>query len=220
MKKTKKEPVLNWQNLSFVAYASGIEVYHASLFFRDKKNIQKKILDQALDEYRHSRYCYNLAKKNQAMEGISSPTGLINIGGLSRSPFPTKKNEEVLFLSYLYVGKLRAIAFRNRVTKSVSQREVSEVFEVINRDEKNHADGLMRYLSTKNKILVGLSVVWNKLKFAVADMNNAGFISKLRIKIEGFLIKKIFTIFPDSIFETKDSNKNFREAYEARNRLS
>ena len=51
---------LNWQHLGFVEYASGIEVYHASLFFKKDKFIQKRILDHSLDEYRHSNYFYEL----------------------------------------------------------------------------------------------------------------------------------------------------------------
>ena len=59
-KKQKDEIELNWFKLSFTEYASGIEVFHAALFFRNDKNLQKKILDHALDEYRHSQYFYNL----------------------------------------------------------------------------------------------------------------------------------------------------------------
>ena len=41
---------LDWHKLSFTEYASGIEVFHASLFFYKDKNTQKKILLHALDE--------------------------------------------------------------------------------------------------------------------------------------------------------------------------
>ena len=61
---------LNWQHLGFVEYASGIEVYHASLFFKKDKFIQKRILDHSLDEYRHSNYFYELSKKTKARTNI------------------------------------------------------------------------------------------------------------------------------------------------------
>ena len=36
------------------------------------KGLQKKILDHALDEYRHSQYFYNLYKEEGKIEKISS----------------------------------------------------------------------------------------------------------------------------------------------------
>lgn len=218
--KKKQKLILNWQHLSFVEYASGIEVYHAALFFKDKKNIQKKILDHALDEYRHSRYFYNLAKKRGAIEGISSPSGLINIGGLSKSPFPTNRSKEISFCSYLYVGELRAIEFGDSVKENYSNKEILKIFQIIDQDEKNHAKGLMNYLSTKNNTRVKLSIIWHKIKFIFSDRNSFGLISKLKTKTEQFLVKKIFNFFPETIFETKNNNNNFEEAYLNRKRLS
>tara|TARA_B100001093_G_scaffold237257_1_gene227366 strand:+ start:1226 stop:1891 length:666 start_codon:yes stop_codon:yes gene_type:complete len=219
-KKRKQKLILNWQHLSFVEYASGIEVYHASLFFKNKKETQKRILDHALDEYRHSRYFYNLAKEKGVIEGISSPSGLINIGGLSKSPFPTNKSKEISFCSYLYVGELRAIEFGDIVKENYSNKEILKIFKIIDQDEKKHAKGLMNYLSTKNNIQVKLSVIWHKIKFIFSDKKSSGLISKLRTKTEQFLVKKIFHFFPETIFETKDNNNNFEEAYLNRKRLS
>ena len=218
--KKKQKLILNWQHLSFVEYASGIEVYQAALFFKDKKNIQKKILDHALDEYRHSRFFYNLAKKKMAIEGISSPSGLINIGGLSNSPFPAKKSKEISICSYLYVGELRAIKFGDIVKENYSNKEILKIFQIINQDEKNHAQGLKNYLSTKNNTQVKLSIIWYKIKFIFSDRLNFSLISKLKTKTEAFLIKKIFNFFPETMFETKNNNNDFEEAYLNRKRLS
>ena len=211
---------LNWQHLGFVEYASGIEVYHASLFFRKDKFIQKRILDHSLDEYRHSNYFYELSKKKQKREQISTPVGLIEIGGLSKSPFPASKNKIISICSYLYVGELRAIKFGETVNKNYNDNDVLEIFKIIDKDEKNHARGLMNFLKNKNKFTVTLNVFQKKLKFRFSDNKSFGLYAKLKTKAEKFLIKSIFRIFPDSIFETEDLNTNFENIYKNRKRMT
>ena len=71
-KKKQKKIELDWFKLSQTEYASGIEVYHTSLFFKNDKKKQKFILKHALDEYRHSQYFYNLYKASGKVEKIIS----------------------------------------------------------------------------------------------------------------------------------------------------
>jgi len=218
--KKKSTLNLNWRHLSFVEYASGIEVFHAALFFKKEKKLQKKILDHALDEYRHSKYFYDLSKKREDRQQISTSIGLINIGGLSQSPFPAKKNKIIPICSYLYVGELRAIEFGKVVLLNYKDKEIQDVFNIIDKDEKNHATGLMSFLLKKNIFLVKYNIFINKLSFKFSDQKRFGLFSKLKTNAEKFLIKNVFRIFPESIFETKDNNNNFSEAYKNRKRLS
>ena len=217
----KKRPLnLDWQKLSFVEYASGIEVFHASLFFKDEKNLQKRILDHALDEYRHSNYFYALSKKNGRASKISTPHGLISYGGLLKSPFPADKDKIVSICSYLYVGEIRAISFGKTVQSDIKSREILNIFKIIEKDEINHAKGLKNFLS-KNKLLRSkFYILKNKFYFFLSDRSNFGFPAKLKSKAEQFMIRSIFNLFPESIFQLKDNNDDFNEAFKNRGSLS
>ena len=216
----KRSLNLDWQKLSFVEYASGIEVFHASLFFKDEKNLQKRILDHALDEYRHSSYFYALSKKNGRASKISTPHGLISYGGLLKSPFPADKDKIVSICSYLYVGEIRAISFGKTVQSDIKSREILNIFKIIEKDEINHAKGLKNFLS-KNKLLRSkFYILKNKIYFFLSDRSNFGFPAKLKSKAEQFMIRSIFNLFPESIFQLKDNNDDFNDAFKNRGSLS
>ena len=210
---------LNWYKLNFVEYASGIEVFQASLYFRNDKSLQKRILDHALDEYRHSKYFYELALKDGDVARISTPHGLINAGGLDKSPFLKNRNINAL-CTYLYLGEIRAIRFGELVLKNNDNQKIKDIFKIIDLDEHNHARGLKSYLNKRNKYKIIYYFLFYKLRFLLSDRREVKLYSKLRGKIENYIVKKIFNIFPESIFELADNGKDFHSSYKNRKRIS
>ena len=219
-KKKKKEIELNWFNLSFTEYASGIEVFHAALFFKNDKHSQKRTLDHALDEYTHSQYFYSLYKEEGRNEKISSPHALVNFGGLSKSPFPCSKEKLTSICSYLYIGEVRAIEFGKRVRENCKDNKILSIFEIIDIDENNHAAGLKKFLDKQNKFLVFTQVKLSAVKFYFSDRKTAKLVSKLQLKAERFLTKIIFKLFPASIFEINSSSDNFESVFKNKHRMS
>ena len=219
-KRDRKEIELDWFKLSFTEYASGIEVFHAALFFQDDKNSQKRILDHALDEYRHSQYFYNLYKEEGRIEKISSPHALVNYGGLSKSPFPCTKEKLTSICSYLYIGEIRAIEFGKKVKENCKDDNILSIFEIIDKDENNHAAGLKKFLDKQNKFSVFTKVKLSAIKFYFSDRKTAKLVSKLQHKAERFFTRLIFKFFPASIFEINSSSDNFESVFNNKNRMS
>ena len=219
-KKQKDEIELNWFKLSFTEYASGIEVFHAALFFRNDKNLQKKILDHALDEYRHSQYFYNLYKEEGKIEKVSSPHAIVNYGGLSNSPFPCSRDRLTIICSYLYIGEIRAIKFGKKVKENCKDTDVLSIFEIIDKDENNHAAGLKKFLDKQNKFIVFMSIKLSLFKFYFSDRKSSSLITKLQLRAETFFTKLIFKCFPESIFEINSSTNNFESVFNNKNRMS
>ena len=220
LSKKKKEIELDWFKLSFTEYASGIEVFHAALFFKNDKNSQKRILDHALDEYRHSQYFYNLHKEEGKIEKISSPHALVNYGGLSKSPFPCSKEKLTSICSYLYIGEIRAIEFGKKVKENCKDDNILSIFEIIDKDENNHAAGLKKFLDKQNKFSVFTKVKLSAIKFYFSDRKTAKLVSKLQHKAERFFTRLIFKFFPASIFEVNSSSDNFESVFNNKNRMS
>ena len=220
LSKKKKEIELDWFKLSFTEYASGIEVYHAALFFKNDKNSQKRILDHALDEYRHSQYFYNLYKEEGKIEKVSSPHAIVNYGGLSNSPFPCSRDRLTIICSYLYIGEIRAIEFGKKVKENCKDTDVLSIFEIIDKDENNHATGLKRFLDKQNKFIVFLNIKLSLFKFYFSDRKSSSLITKLQLKAETFFTRLIFKYFPESIFEIKSSTNNFESVFNNKNRMS
>ena len=219
-KRDRKEIELDWFKLSFTEYASGIEVFHAALFFQDDKNSQKRILDHALDEYRHSQYFYNLYKEEGRIEKISSPHALVNYGGLSKSPFPCTKEKLTSICSYLYIGEIRAIEFGKKVKENCKDDNILSIFEIIDNDENNHAAGLKKFLDKQNKFSVFTKVKLSAIKFYFSDRKTAKLVFKLQHKAERFFTRLIFKFFPASIFEINSSSDNFESVFNNKNRMS
>ena len=216
----KKAIELNWFKLSFTEYASGIEVFHAALFFQNDKKSQKRILDHALDEYRHSQYFFNLYKEEGKIEKISSPHAIVNYGGLSKSPFPCSRDRLTTICSYLYIGEIRAIKFGKKVKESCKDKNILSIFEIIDKDENNHAAGLKRFLDKQNKFSVFTKIKFSSLKFYFADTKSSILITKLQLKAETFFTRLIFKYFPESIFQIKSSTNNFESVFNNKNRMS
>jgi rubrerythrin len=209
----------DWYKLSYVEYASGIEVFHAALHFRTDKNLQKKILDHALDEFRHSKYFHDLTSKEYQEHKVSTPHGLINAGGLANSPF--LKNKNIMSLCcYLYLGEVRAIKFAGIAAKTAENQTIKNVFNVIDRDEQNHALGLKNYLKRGNKYKIALYILYYKIRFLYSDGKDVKIYSKLRESLENYIVRKIFNIFPQAIFELNDSGKSFESSFKTKKRMS
>mgnify|MGYP000047002705 FL=1 len=219
-KKKKINMDLDWQELSFTEYASGIEVFHASLFFYNDKKVQKKILDHALDEYRHSKYFYNLFINQRNPLMVSSAHALVNYGGLSKSPFPCSKEKLLAICAYLYVGEIRAIEFGRKVKDSCKNENIISIFNIIEKDEKNHASGLKKFLEKENKFLVFKAINLAKFKYFFADKITLNLVIKVQIKLETFFTRVIFKYFPQSIFEIKSTAKDFDSVFGNKNRMS
>ena len=188
-------------------------MFHASLFFYNDKKVQKKILDHALDEYRHSKYFHNLFINQRNPLMVSSAHALVNYGGLSKSPFPCSKEKLLAICAYLYVGEIRAIEFgRNE--------NIVSIFNIIEKDEKNHASGLKKFLEKENKFSVFKSINLVRFKYFFADKITLNLIIKVQIKLETFFTRVIFKYFPQSIFEIKSTAKDFDSVFGNKNRMS
>ncbi len=220
LKKGKQELELDWFKLSHTEYASGIEVYHASLLFQNDKNKQKLILDHALDEYQHSLYFYDLFKSTGKVERISSPHAITTYGGLSRSPFPCAQKDLVNVCAYLYVGEIRAIEFVKMVKSQCEDEEIIDIFNVIEKDENNHATGLRKFLESKNKLLVLMKIQLAKIRFYFSDNQKFKLIVRLQLKAEIFFTKMLFKLFPQSIFQINSEAHDFRSALKNKSRMS
>ncbi len=219
-KKKQQKIELDWFKLSQTEYASGIEVYHTSLFFKKDKIKQKFILNHALDEYRHSQYFYNLYKSSGQLEKISSPHAMVTYGGLNKSPFPCSRKNLVNICSYLYIGEIRAIEFVEKVKNQCKEKKIIDIFNIIEKDENNHAAGLKRFLETKNKFLVSIKIKKIKVQFYFSDRKKFKLIAKLQLKAEIFFTKLLFKTFPQSIFEIKSDANNYESVFKNRKRMS
>jgi rubrerythrin len=219
-KKGKQEIELDWFKLSHTEYASGIEVYHASLLFQNDKKKQKLILNHALDEYQHSQYFYTLFKNTGKVERISSPHAITTYGGLSRSPFPCSQKDLVNVCAYLYVGEIRAIKFVEIVKDQCKDEEIIDIFNVIEEDENNHATGLKKFLESKNKLLVSAKIQKEKIKFYFSDKQKFKLIVRLQSKAEIFFTKMLFKLFPQSIFQINSDAHDFGSAFKNKSRMS
>jgi len=219
-KKKQKKIELDWFKLSQTEYASGIEVYHTSLFFKNDKKKQKFILKHALDEYRHSQYFYNLYKASGKVEKISSPHAIITYGGLNKSPFPSSRKNLINICSYLYIGEIRAIEFVEKVKNQCKDEKIIDIFNIIEKDENNHAAGLNKFLETKNRFLVSIKMKKIKIQFYFSDRKKFKLIARLQKKAEVFFTKLLFKSFPQSIFEIKSDASNFEAVLKNRKRMS
>ena len=122
--------------------------------------------------------------------------------------------------SYLYIGEIRAIEFGKKVKENCKDDNILSIFEIIDKDENNHAAGLKKFLDKQNKFSVFTKVKLSAIKFYFSDRKTAKLVSKLQLKAERFFTRLIFKFFPASIFEVSSSSDNFESVFNNKNRMS
>jgi len=139
----KKSTQTDWHHLALVERGSGIEVLSVAHKFEDG-NLQKKILDHALDEYRHAEYFVEIGR-HQKQEAIKAGSAaLIFAGGLGVvSKYSSTSTEDMTLL--LEEGEHRAIRALDQLLKIHDDPYVVERLVKIRADEIGHIDGVRRF---------------------------------------------------------------------------
>ena len=141
--KMKKATQTDWYHLALVERGSGIEVLSVAHKFEDG-NLQKKILDHALDEYRHAEYFVEIGRYQKEEEIQVGSATLIYAGGLGAvSKYSSTSTEDMTLL--LEEGEHRAIRALDQLLKIHDDPYVVERLVRIREDEVGHADGVRRF---------------------------------------------------------------------------
>jgi len=200
---------IDWKRLSAVEMASGIEVIYLSRLFRKDHFLHKKIIKHAIDEYRHSSIFYKYHKVfSKTPELISSAHSLLGAAGLDNSPVDREEKNIFKYCSYVYVGEYRALDFNSQATNLVTDKKIIKDIEDIEKDELNHASGVMKYLKIHPKYKYVPHITLFKIRYFFQRFTNIKIYNKLRGSSSNFLAKRIFKIFPKSLFEIKDTPIN------------
>ena len=139
----EKETQSDWYHLALVEWGSGIEVLSLAHKFEDG-NLLKKILDHALDEYRHAEYFAEIGRYQKQEEIKLRSATLIYAGGLGEvSKYSSTSTEYMTLL--LEVGEYRAIRALDKLLKIHVDPYVVERLVKIREDEVGHADGVRRF---------------------------------------------------------------------------
>ena len=211
MKVNKNNFLDNTYRLSYVEFVSGIEVLKAALFFRNNPFMHKKIIQHALDEYRHSSIFRKLSEYSNENKQKSTPTMLIKEGGMDKSIFPLKYDNLDYLCSYLYIGELRAIKFNIDASKQITDFETQKILKQIAEDENGHASGVQSYLVKRPRFKIFFWMTYIKIKF-LFNKTRSNFITKLQTKALLFLAKSLFNYTPQSIFNLSDNKIDIQTA--------
>ena len=203
---------IDWERLSTVEMASGIEVYYLAKLFRKNKFLHAKILKHALDEYRHSSIFYKYHKKFSKKKTNSSAQGLIAWAGLGNSPIDREEKNIFKFCTYVYIGEYRAIEFNDQATNLIKNKTIISDIKSIEEDELTHAAGVMKFLKKYPFYKYGYYLIIFKLRYFLQRYTNFKLYNKLQNKSGNFLAKFFFKIFPSSLFELEDNFKSLDEA--------
>lgn len=210
---------IDWKRLSTVEMASGIEVIYLSRLFRKDHFLHKKIIKHALDEYRHSSIFYKYHKRfSKNNEKISSAHGLIGVAGLGNSPIDREEKNIFRYCSYVYVGEFRALEFNAQATNLIKDKKIIEDIESIEKDELNHASGVMKFLKLHPTYKYYFYIGIFKLRYFFQRLTNFKLYNKLRGSSSNFLAKNCFKLFPKSLFILKKAPASISDAlFDAKN---
>lgn len=162
----------DWRNLSLVEHGSALEVLEAAFMFEDNPNMQKVILQHAIDEYRHADIFQELATHHrQPHTSGNEAKALIHAGGLGDifEPWSTGRAEATFRIE---IGEHRALEALNELALKHHDMFTSSRLELIRLDEIGHADGLNRFnqkLTTNQQ----LKRLWIRFCFVFIDRRRA-----------------------------------------------
>lgn len=205
---------IDWLRLSNVETASGIEVLYAAKLFRKKSFLHKKILQHALDEYRHSSIFRSYAKRYQKeVKKLSSTQAILGEAGLANSPLNPLDDNILKMCSYLYIGEYRAIDFNKQTKKLIgSDKAILKDLMAIEMDEERHAQGVKKFLETNAFIKYARHLFAFKFRYLAQKITKAGLVNRLQGSATGFLAKRLFKIIPQSLFSLKRNSITLKEA--------
>jgi len=194
--------LFDYSRLMHVEFASAIEVFYAAKLFSDEGYVQKKILDHALDEYKHSAFFRKL-RPNKV--NISVANGLFKQAKLDSSPLDRCEKSKFRWICYIYVGEIRAIELNQQALKIVKTSEEKKVFKEIEQDEKNHAYGAGNYLSSNYSQLRGKIGIYKvQIQYLLGKSRNNAIAHKVEDLLTGLVIKLIKRM-PTKVFLLKKS---------------
>ena len=212
---------VDWQKLSYVEYASAVEVLQTARFFRGQERTLRSVLRHCLDEYRHGDVFHAVYKRQpENFVKISTPHGLIALGGLSTSPFPTREAQLLAVCAYLYLGELRAIAFNDRIQAVEGAAELSRELELIGQDEQRHAKGLKAYLGKFPRHVVAWHLLLARVRFALSDGRRLGVYQSMKEGAERGLTRLVFAVLPFSVFRPAPEVLSLHSAIDKRRAMA
>ena len=219
MFKREKKTQIDWLRLSYVEMASGIEVFYTARLLRSNAYIQKKILEHALDEYRHSNIFRRLWKQTGQESSISTTNGLLRVAGLEQSKIKRNEKGILRWCSYLYVGEFRAIDFNKQATKAITNTGILRLISEIEEDEKNHAKGISRYLARHPRRSYWLFIQRFRLGYFLQRLFKNKLMESLQSKTSGVLIALLLSRLPRQLLELDESSKSLSDSITQAERL-
>lgn len=158
---------VDWHRLSTVEFASALEVYWIADRFEGQPEMQRIILEHALDEYRHADIFKGIAQKekNVLINSINIH-GLIEWGGISSQNIPA--NDLIKTTASFVLGEKRSEASLKNLLTRVTEPSYREILHYILQDELRHTKGINNFLRKQSAWKVGfftaITVIFYKLK--------------------------------------------------------
>ena len=175
----------DWRNFSLVERGSAIEVLDVAFMFEDRPDLQRIILEHAIDEYRHADIFQELATyhKQSYFRG-NEAKALISAGGLGHiSESWARGRVEATFR--IEVGEHRALNALNELSLKHRDEFTTSRLELIKLDEMRHAKGLTRF-NEKLVFSQQLNGMCTRVFFWLSDKRRAVADTKLALRLTGF----------------------------------
>jgi rubrerythrin len=217
------EARIDWERLSAVEMASGIEVLYVARLLRTNKSVHKKILEHCIDEYRHSRLFREYAQSLESSPSSQDSTchQLLSSAGLENSALDRTERSLLRWVSYVFVGEFRAIEFNTSATKSCSDPYLQQMLAEIEKDELGHAAGVQRFLKANfSPVERYLSVLRFRIRYRFQRFFNGRLLTKLQDSAGQFLIPRIISKFcSTSIFQVNPPHNRLSDMLNSKTRL-
>jgi hypothetical protein len=148
-KNGRSSEYVDWHRLSTVEFASALEVYWIADRFGGQPEMQRIILEHALDEYRHADMFKGIAQKENHMQFNSiNIHGLIEWGGISSQNIPL--NDLIKTTVSFVLGEKRAEASLKNLVIRVTDPRYREMLQSVLQDERRHTLGVNHFLKKKS----------------------------------------------------------------------
>ena len=211
---------VDWHRLSTVEFASALEVYWIADRFEGQPEMQRIILEHALDEYRHADMFKGIAQKeNHTQFNSINIHELIEWGGISSQNIPL--NDLIKTTTSFVLGEKRSEASLKNLLTRVKDPLYREILQSILQDELRHTIGINHFLKKKSVWKVGfftaIIVIFYKLKV----IQNSHHLKNLTDRSFRFLIKILMKFPIEKFFQFPDSaGKTLQESLKDARRMA
>lgn len=187
-KNGRQSEYVDWHRLSTVEFASALEVYWIADRFEGQQEIQRIILEHALDEYRHADIFKGIAvKENQPQLNSINIHGLIEWGGISSQNIPTR-NLVKATVAFVLGEKRAEASFKNLLTR-VTEPQYREILQSVLQDELRHTLGINNFLQKKSVWAVSFFTAIVGFFYRLKIIQNSTHLKYFRNQSFRFLIK-------------------------------